>query len=206
MMGSNTGGMGAYAPVPFVTDRDLKQAVEKILVPTAKAMVAEGRSFTGILYAGLMLTAQGPKVIEFNARFGDPEAQVVLPLLKTDIIDIIIASFEQRLHEVPIIWSHQSALAVVLVSGGYPGKYQTGFEINGLSSFKKKDPRNLIFHAGTSYQKDKVFTASGRVLAVTAIGDDLQSCREQVYSNITKINFNGMYYRKDIGNKALNYL
>ena len=204
--GPNTGGMGAYAPVPFVTDRDLKQAVEKILVPTAKAMVAEGRSFTGILYAGLMLTAQGPKVIEFNARFGDPEAQVVLPLLKTDIIDIIIASFEQRLHEVPIIWSHQSALAVVLVSGGYPGKYQTGFEINGLSSFKKKDPRNLIFHAGTSYQKDKVFTASGRVLAVTAIGDDLQSCREQVYSNITKINFNGMYYRKDIGNKALNYL
>ncbi|SHF26103.1 phosphoribosylamine--glycine ligase [Caldanaerobius fijiensis DSM 17918] len=195
-MGPNTGGMGNIAPNPYYSDEINTDVMEKILKPVIKALDMEGRKYKGVLYAGLMLTEDGPKVLEFNARFGDPETQVILPLLDTDIVDIMDAVIEERLNSIQVKWLDKTAICVVAASGGYPGKYQTGFEISGLDEV---DDDVMVFHAGTKADGDKVLTAGGRVLAVTAIGDTLLEARAKAYDNIDRIDFKGIQYRRDIG-------
>jgi phosphoribosylamine--glycine ligase len=161
-------------------------------------MNSENRKFKGVLYFGLILTPSGPKVLEYNARFGDPETQVVLPRLKTDIIEIFNAVIDEKLDSVKIEWEENAAVCVILASGGYPGKYRTGYEITGLDE-AVKDPSITIFHAGTKLESCRYLTAGGRVLGVTAVGKSLDSAREKAYAAAGKINFTGMHYRKDIG-------
>lgn len=192
--GPNTGGMGSIAPNPHLDRETLKEVVETILKPVAKALQKEGIVYKGVLYAGLMLTKEGPKVLEFNARLGDPETQVVLPLLKTDLIDIIEATIEGKLNKIQIEWQDKKAVCVVAVSNGYPGEYQTGFEIIGLEKVKEA----FVYHAGTALKDGKIVTSGGRVFAVTSMGDSYEEAREKVYREIKKISFKGMYYRKDI--------
>lgn len=192
--GPNTGGMGSIAPNPYLEEETLKEVMESILKPMVKALQKEGIVYKGVLYAGLMLTKEGPKVLEFNARFGDPETQVVLPLLKTDLIDIMEASIEGKLDKIQIEWEDKKAVCAVAVSNGYPGEYQTGFEITGLEKVKEA----FVYHAGTALKDGKITTSGGRVLAVTSIGDSYEEAREKVYREIKKISFKGMYYRKDI--------
>lgn len=192
--GPNTGGMGSIAPNPYLEEETLKEVMESILKPMVKALKKEGIVYKGVLYAGLMLTKEGPKVLEFNARFGDPETQVVLPLLKTDLINIIEATIEGKLDKIQIEWEDKKAVCVVAVSNGYPGEYQTGFEITGLEKVKEA----FVYHAGTALKDGKIVTSGGRVLAVTTIGDSYEEAREKVYREIEKISFEGMYYRKDI--------
>jgi phosphoribosylamine--glycine ligase len=199
--GPNTGGMGAYSPVPQMTETEIEQAVQEILLPTAQAMIQEGRSFTGILYAGLMMTAEGPQVIEFNARFGDPETQVVLPRLQTDLVDIIEASLDHKLDELDVEWSNDAAVAVVLASEGYPDSYPKGRTITGTDKWLDEED-TLIFHAGTTLEDSELKTSGGRVLAVTGIARDLATAQEKAYQAIQTIHFDGMHYRKDIGAKA----
>lgn len=201
--GPNTGGMGAYAPIPHISGSVLKQALDTILVPTAKALVKEGRSFTGVLYAGLMLTEQGLKVIEFNARFGDPETQVVLPCLDSDLLSIILACVEHRLaYCTEVDWNHNSALAVVLASGGYPNEYEAGKPISGVAEASVSSSVQ-IFHAGTAYDRGQLVTAGGRVLAVVGLGSDLTLAQQRAYQAVSEINFQNMHYRHDIGARAL---
>lgn len=197
--GPNTGGMGTYSPVPHIPQSVVDEAIERIVRPTARAMVREGRPFRGVLYAGLMITEQGPKTIEFNARFGDPETQVVLPRLKTDLIDILMATVNGRLDQMDIRWSGQAAVCVILASGGYPGSYPKGLPIEGLD----KVERSLVFHAGTALQDGQLVTSGGRVLGVTALGDDLAAARAQAYADAERIRFEGRHYRTDIAGKAL---
>ncbi len=192
--GPNTGGMGSIAPNPYLEEETLKEVMESILKPMVKALQKEGIVYKGVLYAGLMLTKEGPKVLEFNARFGDPETQVVLPLLKTDLINIIEATIEGKLDKIQIEWEDKKAVCAVAVSNGYPGEYQTGFEITGLEKVKEA----FVYHAGTALKDGKIVTSGGRVLAVTTIGDSYEEAREKVYREIEKISFEGMYYRKDI--------
>lgn len=192
--GPNTGGMGSIAPNPYLEKETLKEVMESILKPMVKALQKEGIVYKGVLYAGLMLTKEGPKVLEFNARFGDPETQVVLPLLKTDLINIIEATIEGKLDKIQIEWEDKKAVCAVAVSNGYPGEYQTGFEITGLEKVKEA----FVYHAGTALKDGKIVTSGGRVLAVTTIGDSYEEAREKVYREIEKISFKGMYYRKDI--------
>ncbi len=192
--GPNTGGMGSIAPNPYLEKETLKEVMESILKPVVKALQKEGIVYKGVLYAGLMLTKEGPKVLEFNARFGDPETQVVLPLLKTDLINIIEATIEGKLDKIQIEWEDKKAVCAVAVSNGYPGEYQTGFEITGLEKVKEA----FVYHAGTVLKDGKITTSGGRVLAVTSIGDSYEEAREKVYREIEKISFEGMYYRKDI--------
>jgi phosphoribosylamine--glycine ligase len=192
--GPNTGGMGSIAPNPYLEEETLKEVMESILKPMVKALQKEGIVYKGVLYAGLMLTEEGPKVLEFNARFGDPETQVVLPLLKTDLIDIMEATIEGKLDKIQIEWENKKAVCVVAVSNGYPGEYQIGFEITGLEKVKEA----FVYHAGTALKDGKITTSGGRVLAVTTIGDSYEEAREKVYKEIEKIRFDGMYYRKDI--------
>jgi phosphoribosylamine--glycine ligase len=192
--GPNTGGMGSIAPNPYLEEETLKEVMESILKPMVKALQKEGIVYKGVLYAGLMLTKEGPKVLEFNARFGDPETQVVLPLLKTDLIDIMEATIEGKLDKIQIEWENKKAVCVVAVSNGYPGEYQIGFEITGLEKVKEA----FVYHAGTALKDGKITTSGGRVLAVTTIGDSYEEAREKVYKEIEKIRFDGMYYRKDI--------
>lgn len=192
--GPNTGGMGSIAPNPYLEEETLKEVMESILKPMVKALQKEGIVYKGVLYAGLMLTKEGPKVLEFNARFGDPETQVVLPLLKTDLIDIMEATIEGKLDKIQIEWENKKAVCVVAVSNGYPGEYQIGFEITGLEKVKEA----FVYHAGTALKDGKIVTSGGRVLAVTTIGDSYEEAREKVYREIEKISFEGMYYRKDI--------
>lgn len=199
-MGPNTGGMGAFAPSRRYT-RDMSDyCMEHIIVPTIEAMACENRKFKGVLYFGLILTAEGPKVLEYNARFGDPEAQVVLPLLKTDIMEIIDAIIDERLDTVNIEWKEGASVCVVLASGGYPGKYRTGLEISGIDE-ALKDPSIVVFHAGTKLESGKYYTSGGRVLGVTAVADSIENAREKAYCAAGKINFEGMQYRRDIGIK-----
>lgn len=199
-MGPNTGGMGAFSPSPHYT-RDISDyCMERIFVPTIEAMAFENRKFKGVLYFGLILTADGPKVLEYNARFGDPEAQVVLPLLKTDIIEIFDAVIDERLDTVKIEWKDGASVCVVLASGGYPGKYRTGLEIRGIGE-ALKDPSVVVFHAGTKLESGKYYTSGGRVLGVTAVADSIENAREKAYGAAGKINFEGMQYRRDIGIK-----
>lgn len=200
--GPNTGGMGAYSPVPQMTEDQIQQAVDQVLIPAAKGMVAEGRPFSGILYAGLMMTAEGPQVIEFNARFGDPETQVVLPRLETDLIDIMLATLDHRLHELDIRWSSQAACSVVAASAGYPGDYEKGIVITGTNQWHGSEDV-VIFHAGTSKANGQLKTSGGRVLNVTGLSADLKQARRKAYDALEKISFEGMHYRTDIADRAL---
>ena len=200
--GPNTGGMGCYSPVPALTNELYETAVEKILKPTVAAMATEGRPYKGALYAGLMLTDEGPQVIEFNCRFGDPETQVILPRLQSDLVDILQAVIDGQLHEVQPQWSSQTAVCVVMASGGYPGSYERGKEIRGLDEVARmKDV--VVFHAGTANRDGKILTSGGRVLGVTALGDGFTDTIAKAYDAVRTIHFDGAYYRRDIGKRVL---
>jgi len=195
--GPNTGGMGSYSP-PFFDSAALAKTVrETIMQPTVAAMNSEKRPYTGVLYGGLMITNNGPNVLEFNARFGDPETQVVLPLLKTDLADIFLAVIGGSLDRMNVEWREEACVGVVMASGGYPGKYETGFPITGLDDL---DEEILVFHAGTKVGSapGQVLTSGGRVLTVVATGKNITEAREKVYQNISRIHFEGCHYRKDI--------
>ncbi len=196
--GPNTGGMGTISPNPFYTDAVAAECMEKIFLPTMAAMNAEGRPFKGCLYFGLMLTPQGPKVIEYNCRFGDPETQVVLPRLKTDFAQVVLAVAEERLGQLKLEWSEEACACVILASGGYPGSYEKGKEIAGLDE-NGQAPGVTVIHAGTKYENGKFYTNGGRVLGVTAMGASLDQALETSYAAVEKIHFEGAVYRKDIG-------
>lgn len=196
--GPNTGGMGTISPNPYYSDELADECMEKIFIPTIEAMNKEGRTFKGCLYFGLMLTQEGPKVIEYNARFGDPEAQVVLPRLKTDLVDIIFAIIENRLSDIDIEWYDGACACVVMASGGYPGSYDKGIEIKGLDTSGQIDGAT-VYHAGTRFENGKFLTNGGRVLGVTAKGATVEQALEKAYDAVGKISFEGAMYRKDIG-------
>lgn len=196
--GLNTGGMGTISPNPFYTDALAQTCMDTIFLPTIRALQQEGRPFKGCLYFGLMLTPNGPKVIEYNARFGDPEAQVVLPRLKTDLVDILLAVREERLEEQPIEWNDGAAACVVMASGGYPGSYPKGLEITGLDENGQVDGAT-VYHAGTKLENGKFYTSGGRVLGVTATGATLEEALQKAYAAVEKIHFDGAHYRRDIG-------
>ena len=196
--GLNTGGMGTIAPNPYYTPEMADRCMREIFLPTMAAMNAEKRTFKGCLYFGLMLTKNGPKVIEYNCRFGDPETQVVLPLLKTDLLTIFKAVRDERLADVKVEFSDGAAACVILASGGYPQKHQTGFEIHGLDAMGQA-PGVTVYHAGTRLEDGKFLTSGGRVLGVTAVGSDLSEALARSYAAAEKIVFEGVHYRKDIG-------
>lgn len=200
--GPNTGGMGAYSPVPFYPDEFERRVLEEILKPTIKGLWSEGREYQGVLYAGLILTKEGPKVLEFNARFGDPETQVILPRLKTDLVDILIAVIEKNLDKINIEWEDNATVCVVVASRGYPGKYQKGKVISGLERLEKMK-KIMVFHAGTKLEDNKIITSGGRVLGITAWDETISKAREKAYKGVKKIYFEDMYYRKDIAVKAI---
>ncbi|RKY86497.1 phosphoribosylamine--glycine ligase, partial [candidate division KSB1 bacterium] len=203
--GPNTGGMGAYSPAPLVDDALLEKIKNTIINPTIDAMKKEGRPYRGVLYFGLIIHDGIPKVLEYNCRFGDPEAQVTLPLLKTDLMEVIFAVIEGGLKNLKVENLKKSATCVVLASVGYPDSYEKGKEIFGLDSFEETE-NELIFHAGTIKKNGKFFTNGGRVLGVTYLGDDLESSIDGVYRSVKKIKFDKMHYRKDIGQKGLKRL
>ncbi|MBO1627795.1 phosphoribosylamine--glycine ligase [Bacillus arachidis] len=195
--GPNTGGMGAYSPVPQIPESAVSEAIETILHPTAKAMIQEGRSFAGILYAGLILTNEGPKVIEFNARFGDPETEVVLPRLESDLVDVCNYVLDGK--ELTLKWSEEAVIGVVLASKGYPEAYEKGAVISGLDTLEDA----IVFHAGTAMKHGDFVTNGGRVLFVACKGKDLQEAKDNVYKEIKKIESDGLFYRSDIGYRAV---
>jgi phosphoribosylamine--glycine ligase len=199
--GPNTGGMGAYTPAPVIQERTA-EIMDAIMVPTVRGMAEEGRPFTGVLYAGLMITTAGISVLEYNVRFGDPEAQPILFRLKSDLVDIIEAILANRLHECRIEWTEGASACVVLSSGGYPGTYETGKEIAGLDALPDSDDL-YVFHAGTQTTNGKIVTAGGRVLGVTARGPNLASALGRSYDAVNRIHFEGKHYRTDIGQKGL---
>ncbi len=203
--GPNTGGMGAYAPAPVVTPQMQKAILERVMLPTVKALAAEGRPYKGILYGGLIITESGPRVIEFNCRLGDPEAQVVLPLLKTDLVDIMEAVSEGTLKDLKIELDDRAATCVVLASGGYPGAYETGAAISGLDEAEAIGDV-LVLHAGTATRGGTTVSDGGRVLGVTAIGDTIRASVNRAYEAIGKIQFENAYFRRDIGHRALERL
>ena len=196
--GLNTGGMGTISPNPHYTAELDKECMEKIFMPTINAMNAEGRTFKGCLYFGLMMTPKGPKVIEYNCRFGDPETQVVLSRLDTDLVDIVMAICEDRLADIEIKWSDKAAACIAMASGGYPGSYKKGIEITGLDE-KGQVEGAVVYHAGTALKDGKLVTNGGRVLGVTAMGTDLDEALDKAYAAVKKIHFNGVHYRTDIG-------
>jgi len=200
--GKNTGGMGTVSPNPYYTKAVADQCMREIFLPTMHAMNGENRTFRGCLYFGLMLTAEGPKVIEYNCRFGDPETQVVLPMLKTDLMEIMEAVEEQRLADISVHWKSGACACVILASGGYPEKYETGKPISGLNE-KGQLEGALVYHAGTRLDGDTFLTAGGRVLGVTASGEDLRAALDAAYRAAKQISFADMHYRKDIGKRAL---
>jgi phosphoribosylamine--glycine ligase len=194
--GPNTGGMGSYSPPGFFDSNMVNLVTKTILKPAIKAMANEGSPYKGVLYAGLIVTPEGPKVLEFNARFGDPETQVILPRLKTDLMDIILAVVNNRLGEITTEWDDGACVGVVMASKGYPGSYQTGFVIDGLDTV---DQEIIVFHAGTRVGEDRrIYTGGGRVLTVTARGKTIADARNKVYDNLPRIRFEGCFYRKDI--------
>lgn len=203
--GLNTGGMGTIAPNPLYTPEIQAECMEKIFLPTIKAMEKEGRPFKGCLYFGLMLTPKGAKVIEYNCRFGDPETQVVLPLLETDLVDIIEAVWEEKLSELDVKWSGKACACVVMASGGYPEKYETGKEISGLNEKGQcsADNEAYVYHAGTKLENGKFLTAGGRVLGVTSTADTLKQALDKSYEAVKNISFEKAHYRRDIGKRAL---
>lgn len=199
--GLNTGGMGTVSPNPYYTQEVAKECMDKILIPTINAMNNEGRTFKGCLYFGLMITPKGPKVIEYNCRFGDPETQVVLPRLKTDIVDIFEAIDNETLSDLDVEWSDDACACVIMASGGYPKSYPKGIEITGLSNGQLDGV--TVYHAGTKLQDNKLVTSGGRVLGVTALGDTLENALKKSYDAVEKIHFEGAHYRRDIGKRAL---
>ncbi|MCR5653540.1 MAG: phosphoribosylamine--glycine ligase [Ruminococcus sp.] len=196
--GLNTGGMGTVSPNPYYTDEIAQECYDTIFVPTINAMAKEGRPFKGCLYFGLMITPNGPKVIEFNARFGDPEAQVVLPRLKTDLVDICESIIDEKLSDVNIEWYDGATACVVMASGGYPVAYKKGIEITGLDENGSVDGA-IVYHAGTKLENGKMLTNGGRVLGVTARAETLDEALDKAYAAVKKINFDGAHYRTDIG-------
>ncbi len=196
--GLNTGGMGTFSPSPFYTEEVDRFCREKIYQPTVDAMAAEGRPFQGVIFFGLMLTDDGPKVLEYNARFGDPEAQVVLPRMKTDIIDVFEACIDGTLSQIDLEFEDNACVCVVLASDGYPVSYEKGFPIEGLDTFRGKDGY-YVFHAGTARRGEDIVTNGGRVLGVTATGRDLKTARDNAYEAVQWISFENKYYRNDIG-------
>jgi len=201
-MGPNTGGMGAYSPAPVVTPALQKKIMETVMVPVVNAMKADGRPYKGVLYAGLMMTKNGPRVLEFNCRFGDPETQPILMRMESDIVPILVAASEGTLHEVKIKWKQEAAVCVVMAANGYPGNYLKGSEIHGLEEAAKLND-TMVFHAGTAVKDGKVVTAGGRVLGVTALGPTIKDAIENAYRAVGKISWEGAQYRRDIGKKAL---
>ena len=197
--GLNTGGMGTFSPSRIYTPEVAEECMKNIFIPTMQAMNKENRKFKGVLYFGLMKTADGVKVIEYNCRFGDPETQVVLPRLDGDLYEIFDAVIDERLDEVDIKWNDNAAVCVVLASGGYPQQYKTGYEIDGLKQAESLGA--LLFHAGTKKDGDKILTAGGRVLGVTAVGDNLSDAIDKAYTYLKPISFKDMHYRTDIGIK-----
>lgn len=195
--GLNTGGMGTFSPSRLYDDAKAKECMENIFLPTIKAMSAEGRPFKGVLYFGLMMTPNGVKVIEYNCRFGDPETQVVLPRLKTDLVEIMEAVIDECLDEIEIEWADNAAVCVVMASGGYPVSYEKGYEITGLDNVGDL----TVFHAGTAIKDGKIVTSGGRVLGVTAVGDNLDEAIKNAYAGVDKISFKNEFHRSDIGIK-----
>ncbi len=206
--GPNTGGMGAYSPVPLVPPELEKQIIDTVMIPTVKAMSDEGRPYKGVLYAGIMMTANGPSVLEFNCRFGDPEAQPIFMRLKSDLSEVLLAAAEGRLSEVTLEWDERAAVCVVMASSGYPGSYEKGAVINGLGQAATIDGVT-VFHAGTALKDGKIVTSGGRVLGVTALGTDIKQAQDRAYQGVKKINWldsdnkPGQYYRTDIAAKAM---
>ena len=200
-LGPNTGGMGAFSPNPLVTVEVLDQIITRIIEPTIRGMYQEGNPFKGILFAGLMLTADGPKALEFNVRFGDPETQCILPRLSGDIVEIFLAACDGRLNEIKVKWDERACVCVVIASGGYPGKYQNGFAINGLDKIKDED--TVVFHAGTKNDGGSLVTNGGRVLGVASLGRSLEAAVTKAYNAVCKIEFNHMFFRRDIGSRVL---
>lgn len=198
--GLNTGGMGTFSPSRLYDDAKAAECMENIFLPTIKAMSAEGRPFKGVLYFGLMMTANGVKVIEYNCRFGDPETQVVLPRLKTDLVEIMEAVIDERLDEIEIEWEDNAAVCVVMASGGYPVSYKKGYEITGLDNVGDL----TVFHAGTAIKDGKIVTNGGRVLGVTAVGNDLDEAIKNAYAGVSKISWTDEFHRSDIGIKKYN--
>ena len=197
--GLNTGGMGNFSPTPFYTREVDKFCQKYIFQPTVDAMAAEGRPFKGVIFFGLMLTASGPKVLEYNARFGDPEAQVVLPRMKNDMIEVIEACIDGTLDQVDLQFTDEAAVCVVLASDGYPVSYEKGFPVRGLDHFTGKDGY-YVFHAGTKFnEKGEIVTNGGRVLGVTALGEDLKAARANAYRAVELVDFDNKYFRHDIG-------
>jgi len=200
--GPNTGGMGCISPSPIVTPELQEMIMQKVMIPTIEGLRKEGIIYKGVLYAGLMIVNGEPSVLEFNCRFGDPETQVILPRLKTDLVEIMLACIEERLDTLKIEWDDHAAVCLVLASGGYPGVFRKGFPITGLDSFglKAAHPEDaILFHAGTELDNGTIVNKGGRVLNIVALGNDLPAAREKVYKSLRKIHFEKMHYRKDIG-------
>jgi phosphoribosylamine--glycine ligase len=200
--GPNTGGMGAYSPAPVMTDVTEERVMAEIVRPVIAAMAKEGAPFTGVLYVGLMITRQGPKVIEFNCRFGDPECQAILPRLEGDLLTLLQAAATGQGMPTALSWSRATSVCVVMTSAGYPGRYETGRPITGLAEAGAR-PGVQIFHAGTAMAGDAVVTAGGRVVGVQALGDDVASAIRAAYAAVERIGFEGAHYRRDIGHHAL---
>ena len=200
--GPNTGGMGTVAPSTNMSLDVHKQIMQEIILPTIKGLDAEGRRYQGVLYAGLMMTDTGPRVLEYNARFGDPETQVIMARMKSDLVPVLKAVADGQLGDVKMEWTKEPAICVVLAAGGYPGEAETGREVKGLPALKGV-PELMVFHAATSMRDGKVVTVGGRVLGITALGQNLDAAVQRAYDAAGKIHFDGMQYRKDIGQKAL---
>jgi len=199
--GPNTGGMGAYAPAPIASERDFGRVVREVLVPIVHAMNKEKRRFRGILYAGIMFTKSGPKVLEFNVRLGDPECQPLMMSLQSDIVPVMLATIDEKLIDADVVPDPRPAVCVVMASGGYPGSYETGYEITGIDEAEAGGA--VVFHGGTHMKDGKLVTAGGRVLGVTAQGKDLREAQANAYAAVKKISFKAAHYRSDIGSKAL---
>jgi len=200
--GLNTGGMGTYSPAPFLTDAELASVGRAVLDPWLRGCAAEGIDFRGLLYPGVMLTAEGPRVLEFNARFGDPETQVYLTRLESDLVELLSASVDGTLERMEMSWSPHASVCVVMASGGYPGNYAKGLPITGLEAAAAL-PDTKVFHAGTALQDGRVVTQGGRVLGVTAWGDGLRTARDRAYAAVDRIQFEGAHVRRDIAAKGI---
>lgn len=201
--GPNTGGMGAYSPAPVITDDLHKRVMKEIINPTVSGLAAEGRPYVGFLYAGLMISNGVPRVLEYNVRLGDPETQPLMVRLRTDLVDLIDAALDKKLDEIEVRWDDLVSVCVVMAARGYPGNYDKGAEIKGLNE-AEKIPGVVVFHAGTSLKDGKVVTSGGRVLGVTAVGNDYKEAISRAYEGVEKISWDGVHFRKDIGRRALN--
>jgi phosphoribosylamine--glycine ligase len=200
--GPNTGGMGTYSPAPVLTEELLERVRGEIMEPLMRGLTSDGVDFRGLLFPGLMITADGPTVLEFNCRFGDPETQALLPRLKNDLVDVLEATIDGTLAQQNLTWDARAAVCVVMASAGYPGDYTKGKEITGLDGFANADDV-IVFHAGTREENGKTFTSGGRVLGVTALGAGIRAARDRAYDAVAQIHFEGAHFRRDIAAKAL---